>query len=215
MLAGVLWLGFLLGLRHAFEADHLAAVTSLSTRVARRRDMMRIACAWGLGHTITLTLAGTLLVAAGIVWSPDGLWARVGELVAGAVLVWLGADVFRRALGCHRRDRAAGDRAVAPARTAPALASRALFVGGLHGMEGSGAVVLIALPALRSPAAAFVYLGLFGAGSILGMLLCSLALSLPLAWAARRFATGMRFVQLGVGATSVLVGCAMAIAALP
>jgi sulfite exporter TauE/SafE len=210
MLAGVLWLGFLLGLRHAFEADHLAAVTSLSTRVARRRDMMRIACAWGLGHTITLTLAGTLLVAAGIVWSPDGLWARVGELVAGAVLVWLGADVFRRALGRHRRDPFADDRAVAPA-----LASRALFVGGLHGMEGSGAVVLIALPALRSPAAAFVYLGLFGAGSILGMLLSSIALSLPLAWAARRFATGTKVVQLGVGATSVLVGCAMAIAALP
>jgi hypothetical protein len=205
MLAGVLWLGFLLGLRHAFEADHLAAVTSLSSRVARRRDMMRIAAAWGLGHSITLTLAGTLLVAAGVVWSPDGVWARVGELVAGAVLVWLGADVFRRALGRRRSE----------AVVAPALASRALFVGGLHGMEGSGAVVLIALPALRSPAAAFVYLGLFGVGSILGMLLSSIALSLPLGWAARRYSSGTRVVQLGVGATSVLVGCAMAIAALP
>jgi len=205
MLAGVLWLGFLLGLRHAFEADHLAAVTSLSSRVARRRDMMRIAAAWGLGHSITLTLAGTLLVAAGVVWSPDGWWARVGELVAGGVLVWLGADVFRRAFGRRRHDHAA----------TPALASRALFVGGLHGMEGSGAVVLIALPALRSPTAAFVYLGLFGAGSILGMLLSSIALSLPLGWAARRFSWSTRAVQLGVGATSVLVGCAMALSALP
>jgi hypothetical protein len=203
MLVGVLWLGFLLGLRHAFEADHLAAVTSLSTRVARRRDMMRIAAAWGLGHTATLTVAGTLLVASGIVWSPEGKWARFGELVAGGVLVWLGADVLRRGLGRHDR---------APLPDSPDLASRALFVGGLHGMEGSGAVVLLALPALRTPAAAFVYLGLFGAGSIAGMVLSSIVLSLPLGWAARRFSWSTRVVQLAVGVTSVLVGCSMALA---
>ena len=207
MLAGVLWLGFLLGLRHAFEADHLAAVTTLSTRVARRRDMMRIAAAWGLGHTLTLTLAGTLLVAAGVVWSPDGRWARLGELAAGVVLVWLGADALRRALGARR---AAGH--VDPA---PALASRALFVGGLHGMEGSGAVVLVALPALRSAGSAFIYLALFGVGSILGMIFSSFVVSLPLGLAARRWAWSTRALQLGVGATSILLGGAMALAAIP
>jgi high-affinity nickel-transport protein len=204
MLAGVLWLGFLLGLRHAFEADHLAAVTSLSARVARRRDVLRIAGAWGLGHTLTLAAAGTILVAAGVVWSPSSGWARAGELVAGGVLVWLGADVIRRAL----RGRGA---AAAPT---PALASRALLVGGLHGMEGSGAVVLVALPALHSATQAFVYLALFGAGSILGMLASSLLLALPLGYAARRFATGARAVQIAVGATSVIVGGAMTMTAL-
>jgi high-affinity nickel permease len=208
MLAGVLWLGFLLGLRHAFEADHLTAVTTLSTRVRRRADILRIAAAWGFGHTLTLTAAGTLLVAAGVVIAPDGRWARAGELVAGGVLVWLGADALRRALGA--RHAAADDAAVAPA-----LASRALVVGGLHGMEGSGAVVLVALPALHSATAAFVYLGLFGAGSILGMLVSSLVVSLPLGFAARRWAWSTRALQLGVGATSVLLGGAMAIAALP
>jgi hypothetical protein len=204
MLAGVLWLGFLLGLRHAFEADHLAAVTSLSARVARRRDVLRIAAAWGLGHTLTLAAAGTILVAAGVAWSPSSGWARAGELVAGGVLVWLGADVIRRAL----RGRGA---AAAPT---PARASRALLVGGLHGMEGSGAVVLVALPALHSATQAFVYLALFGAGSILGMLASSLLLALPLGYAARRFATGARVVQIAVGATSVVVGGAMTMTAL-
>ncbi|MCU1281162.1 MAG: putative nickel transporter [bacterium] len=207
MLAGVLWLGFLLGVRHAFEADHLAAVTSLSTRVARRRDVLRIAAAWGVGHTLTLTVAGTLIVAAGVAWTPDGRWARAGELVAGAVLIWLGADVLRRAL---RSRRAAAD-----AVLAPALASRALVVGGLHGMEGSGAVVLVALPALRSTAQAFSYLALFGVGSILGMLASSLLVALPLGLAARRWTWSARALQLGVGATSIVLGGAMAIAALP
>ena len=207
MLAGVLWLGLLLGLRHAFEADHLAAVTTLSARVGRRRDMLRIAAAWGLGHTLTLTLAGTLLVAAGVVWSPDGRLARLGELLAGVVLVWLGADALRRALGARR---AAGH--VDPA---PALASRALVVGGLHGMEGSGAVVLVALPALRSAGGAFVYLALFGVGSILGMVFSSFVVSLPLGMAARRWAWSTRALQFGVGATSILLGGAMTISAIP
>ncbi|MDB4968862.1 MAG: urease accessory protein [Myxococcales bacterium] len=206
MLAGVLWLGFLLGLRHAFEADHLAAVTSLSSRVSRRRDMLRIAAAWGLGHTLTLTAAGTVIVAAGIAWSPDGRWAHAGELLAGGVLVWLGADVLRRAVRSHSD---------ATVTAAPTFASRALLVGGLHGLEGSGAVVLIALPALRSTTQAFVYLGLFGAGSILGMLASSLAMSLPLGFAARRWTWSTRALQFGVGATSIILGGAMAITALP
>ena len=210
MLAGVLWLGFLLGLRHAFEADHLAAVTTLSARVHRRRDVLRIAAAWGLGHTLTLTAAGTLIVAAGIVWSPDGKWARIGELVAGGVLIWLGGDVLRRAL----RDRRAAV-AAAASSAAPALASRALVVGGLHGMEGSGAVVLVALPALHSAVQAFLYLGLFGVGSIAGMLLSSLGVSWSLGYAARRWQWSGRALQLGIGITSIVLGSLMAIAALP
>jgi hypothetical protein len=208
MLAGVLWLGLLLGLRHAFEADHLTAVTTMATRARRRRDILGIAAAWGLGHTLTLTAAGTLLVAAGVVWSPDGRWARLGELLAGGVLVWLGADALRRALIARRAHH--DDAAIAPA-----LASRALVVGGLHGMEGSGAVVLVALPALHSARAAFLYLGLFGAGSILGMLASSLIVSLPLGYCARRWAWSGRALQLGIGATSVVLGGAMAVAALP
>jgi hypothetical protein len=205
MLAGVLWLGFLLGLRHAFEADHLAAVTTLATRSARRADTLRVAVAWGLGHTLTLTLAGTLMVAAGVAWSPGSGWARLGELIAGGLLLWLGADGVGRALAV--RQRAAG-----PTRAAPL--SRALVVGGVHGLEGSGAVVLLALPALPSVAAAGAYLGLFGAGAIVGMLAATLILSLPLGLAARRWTWGARALQLGVGMTSVLLGAAMTIAAI-
>lgn len=209
MVGGVLWLGFLLGLRHACEADHLAAVTALSARLGRRRDLVAVAGAWGLGHTLTLTLVGTLLVGAGVAWAPDGRWAHAGQLVAGGVLVWLGADVLRRALA-ERRTAAAARSAAA----SPALASRALVVGGLHGLEGSGAVVLVALPALRSAHAAFAYLALFGAGSILGMLASSLLLSLPLGFAARRWAWSAQALQLGIGTTSLVLGGALTLGAL-
>lgn len=202
MLAALSWLGFLLGVRHAFEADHLAAVTSLASRSRRRAHTMRVAAAWGLGHAAALTATGTVMVALGAAW-PASL-GRTLEALAGAVLVWLGVDVLRRAARASVRDGA-------PAPIAPAAPlSRALLVGGVHGLEGSGAVVLVALPALRSSAHALAYLGLFGAGSILGMLLCSLAVSLPMDAAARRFAGAGRWLQLAVGATSVLLGSAIA-----
>lgn len=199
MLAAFLWLGFLLGIRHAFEADHLAAVTSLASRSTRLGHTMRVAAAWGLGHAAVLTATGTLMVALGAAW-PPGV-GRALETLAGAVLVWLGVDVLRRA-----RRAATLHPAVAGA---PPL-SRALLVGGVHGMEGSGAVVLLALPALRGYGDAFAYLGVFGVGSILGMLICSLAVSLPMDAAAQRFAGAGRALQLLVGATSVLLGGSIA-----
>jgi high-affinity nickel-transport protein len=98
----------------------------------------------------------------------------------------------------------------AGAATPAAPLSRALLVGGVHGMEGSGAVVLVALPALHGSAHAFAYLGVFGVGSILGMLICSLAVSLPMDAAAQRFAGAGRALQLAVGATSVFIGGSIA-----
>ena len=68
------------------------------------------------------------------------------------------------------------------------LASRALVVGCLHGMEGSGAIVLMALPALHSEVQAFAYFAFFGTGSILGMLASSFVMTVPLGYAARRWA---------------------------
>ena len=75
--------------------------------------------------------------------------------------------------------------------------------------------MLVALPALHSPLQAFLYLGLFGVGSIFGMLVSSIAVSMPLRYAARRWAWSGRALQLGIGATSLVLGSAMALSALP
>jgi hypothetical protein len=192
MTAPLVWLGLLLGIRHAMEADHLAAVASLASRGGRARELVRVAGAWGLGHSATLLAAGAVLV-----WSGAVMPARLGhalELVAGAVLVWLGLDVLRRAARPVQM------------RGGTSLASRAMVVGGLHGLEGSGAVVLLVLPSVRAPAQGLAYLCAFGAGTIAGMVGCSLALTLPLGVAAARVHRGLRALQLAVGAASLTVG---------
>ncbi len=199
MTAALAWLGFLLGLRHALEPDHLAAVAALASRGARPRDVARVAAAWGFGHAAVLLVAGTALAWTGARWPPavaDGLAAA-----AGAMLVWLGAAALRRPAG-------------AAPPTANAFVGRALLVGGVHGIEGSGAVVLLALPGLRSTGAAAGWLAAFGAGSIGGMLACSLAVTLPLGIAARRLAGAAPLVQRAVGAATVAVGALLILHAL-
>lgn len=197
MTVALVWLGFVLGLRHALEPDHLTAVAALSTRSVRARSVASVAAAWGLGHAAVLFAVGVALVWTGARLPPPIAGAL--EIVAGAVLIWLGVDVVRRARPVPL-----------PAEAAlPAFATRAFVVGGVHGLEGSGAVVLLALPSVHATSTAAVYLGAFGLGSVAGMVACSFAVTLPLGLAARRLARRARAVQLVVGATSVVVGAAM------
>jgi hypothetical protein len=193
----LVWLGFLLGVRHAVEPDHLAAVTSLTQGDVSPRYAVRLAAAWGAGHAAVLGIAGSAMVMLGVVFTPGV--ARALEVVVGATLVWLGVDALSRT-----RRGSASPVGARPRR--PVAVGRALFIGGLHGLEGSGAVVLMALPALHGTPRAVLYLALFGGGSILGMLVSSLVVSIPASFTARRFAWGRRAIELAVGTVAVAVG---------
>jgi high-affinity nickel-transport protein len=192
--APVLWLGFLLGLRHALEADHVSAVASLGTGSARAAGALRVAAAWGLGHAVVLAFAGALMVAAGAVLPPTV--ARACEAAAALALLWIGIGGIARALGAGSSEGHVH---------APPPVGRALVIGGLHGLEGSGAAVLVALPSVHSPAHALGYLALFGAGALTGMLGCSLALSVPLEATRRTSRRAARALELGAGVASLLV----------
>ena len=63
MIVTVVAFGFLLGIRHALEADHIAAVASLATRARSTREIVRVSAAWGFGHALTLVLFGSMVIA--------------------------------------------------------------------------------------------------------------------------------------------------------
>ncbi len=215
MIPSMVAFGFLLGVRHALEADHVAAVAALSTRTSSLRGLVGLAAGWGAGHTFSILAVGALAVALGATL-PAGSEAWL-ERAVGVVLVAIGVDVLRR-LGArrvhvHAHDHGDGRRHVhvhlheAAARRydgeAPAHAHdhehpgvlRALAMGSLHGMAGSAALLVVAIPQGGSAFGALTCLAAFGAGSIAGMMLFSLALSVPLRFAAR-----------GAGATAGLEG---------
>jgi hypothetical protein len=88
-IASAATLGFLLGLQHASDADHLVAVATILSRERRFAIGAAIGMIWGLGHALTLTLAGAILV--GLNARLPSSLATAGELVVAAMIMVLGA----------------------------------------------------------------------------------------------------------------------------
>ena len=192
---GPLLLGFALGIRHALDPDHLAA---MGTIVARERSPGRAALlgsVWGLGHSTSLFLASLVIIAWRIPVPP-----RVShslELLVAAMLIVLGVQSLLRP-DVPREPHAT------PRRKRPYL------IGLVHGLAGSGGLALVVLPALPDRLTALVYVVLFGIGSIGGMALWSAALALPLGQLARSGSPLKRWIPAISGIVSV--GCGIALA---
>jgi len=210
MSASLLSLGFVLGMRHALESDHLAAVATLASRSPSVADSIRQGAVWGAGHTLALLLFGSLVLVLDAV-IPESL-AQLLEFLVGLMLILLGVDVLRR-LRAGPLLAIAGH-APAPAREVAARAGRpfpirALLVGIMHGMAGSAALILLALQSVQSPATGLLYIALFGVGSIAGMATLSLLIAMPLRYSRAGPDWAFRSLQGLVGLTTLAVGGAM------
>lgn len=183
-------LGFMLGIRHAIEADHVAAVASLAVGRQSFLSVAGRAALWGCGHTLTLFLAAALVLVAGI---PYPAWAEWWmELAVGLMLLVLGGDVIRRAIRdrIHVHTHAHADGSVhwhahshAAALTHAHSHSpfKPLAVGMVHGLAGSAALLLLVLDQLGGDSwlLGMSYVLMFGVGSIVGMACLSLVIALP------------------------------------
>ena len=218
-----LGLGFLLGIRHALDADHLAAVSAL---VSQHRTLVRsclLGAFWGAGHTVALLGAGTLVIVFKLSISPlieTGL-----EMAVAVLLILLGGRVLLGSLNTfglhrHRHSHAGehhshlhlhlrGDESHGH-RHLVRLAGRPFLVGLLHGMVGSAALMLLVLTTIPSPVAGFLYILVFGVGSTAGMFLLSGLIGIPVAMTARRSRTAHAIIQGLVGAASLIFGVALA-----
>jgi high-affinity nickel-transport protein len=177
-----------LGMRHATDADHVVAVTTI---VSRERSLARagsIGALWGLGHTLTLFAVGGAIIGLRLTLTP-----RVGlalEFAVALMLVGLGLlNLFDVRLHRHRLADA-----------------RPLLVGAVHGLAGSAAAVLLVLPLIEDVRWAVLYLLVFGLGTMVGMALVTIALAAPATLAARRMQSMERGLRLTSGALSVAVG---------
>jgi len=224
MLGPTLLFGLLMGARHALEADHVATVAALAARTRSLKSTLRVACFWGFGHAVVLCLAGSIMIGLGKVLparAAEGL-----ELMVGAILIALGIDVLRRLRrgGVHFHAHRHGDgrrhlhaHAHAPAEVhdpgrhdhehVAGLLPRAALVGGVHGLAGSAAFVLVSLQTIGSTAHALAYLAVFGLGSILGMTAFSVVIFLPFNLSASPVGRASRMIEGALGATSVAIGC--------
>lgn len=225
--ASVLLLGLLLGMRHALDADHLAAVATLATRSRSVGHTVGLGVAWGMGHTLTLMLFGGAVLLLGLAVPLQA--AEALELAVGVMLALLGAGVLYRLwkdgvhFHWHRHDD--GIAHVHAHRHADELAShdpmqhrhrhwrdfpvRALLVGMVHGMAGSAALILLSLEAVDSVAWGIGYIAIFGFGSILGMALLSVAIAVPMRLTSRYLTRAYAGLTAAVGLATLVLGCSL------
>jgi nitrile hydratase accessory protein len=174
-------LGTLLGMKHAIEPDHLAAVSTLMTGERSSARAALLGACWGLGHTLTLLATGALLV----VLHTEMPGAAVLAFEIGVVLLLIVFGVRAICLGLGRGLGTPTHTHGPPARarlTADRWTlARPLLIGAVHGLAGSGALTALVVTTLPSSAAQLGYLTLFGAGSILGMAALSGLLGWPIA----------------------------------
>jgi hypothetical protein len=189
-------LGIGLGVRHAFEPDHLAAVSVLAAERPGTRRGMLLGALWGVGHAASLLAfgAGVALVAP----RSSGLATDVFELAVAAMLVALGGRAVRRSLaatpaGCVAPHHHAG------------LSARPLFVGLVHGLAGGGALTAFVMLRLSGATSRVAFMALFGLGATIGMSLMSGLAGWPLAAVMRR-PVAARWVLGTIGATSAALG---------
>lgn len=202
-LATGLLLGLLLGLRHAFEPDHLAAVSVLLARRGTLGAGAIVGALWGAGHSLALLGVGCALAALDARLPP-----RLGagfELLVAAMLVTLGARaVVRTSLlrGGHGHLHPVEP---SPGPSRRQVMRRPLLVGLVHGLAGSGALTALALASLPTTATRLAYIALFGVGSVIGMACLTMLAGWPLS---RMAANGRvsRWLSRATGSFSALLG---------
>ena len=239
----ILGLGFVIGLQHAMEADHLAAVASIASRQSGARDMVRHGLTWGLGHSLTLfVLAGAAFLLGSAI--PDAL-AQALEFAVGVMLVVLGGHLLWRLwrsnlhlhvhqhegdaphlhVHSHTGDAAPHARSVhghghyyqgVRSRTHhQGFRWRTLLVGLMHGMAGSAALLLLAMTKVKDPARGLAYILVFGLGSMVGMAILSAVIAVPLTLSARFITWANRGLQVAIGVCTVCLGAATMLSHLP
>ncbi len=219
----ILGLGLVIGLRHALDTDHLAAV---STIVSERKNLfssLLIGGLWGLGHTVSLLIAGIAVIFLNLKIEK---YEKPLEFCVALMLIGLGLNVLIKLarggrLHFHEHEHG-GHRHVHPhihdGKPEPEphthhglkLSFRPMVIGLVHGLAGSAALMLAVLATIKSTALAFGYIVIFGIGSIGGMMIMSLVLSLPLHLTAASFTRTNMAVRALAGVFSLGFGLFMA-----
>ena len=184
--------GFLLGLRHATDPDHVVAVSTIVSRERSVRASGRVGALWGVGHTLAVFVVGGAILLLQLSLSHR---AQLGfEFVVAVMLIILGLANLLHVRG--------GDE--------PLSAVRPVVVGLVHGLAGTAAVTLAVLPLIPDPRWSLAYLALFGAGTIVGMAVVTAAIAYPSLYAASRVANLHRWLRVGSGAASLAFGLFLA-----
>lgn len=199
----ILILGFLLGLKHATDADHVVAVTTIVSKQRTLRHAAMVGVIWGIGHTFMIIVVGIAIILFHIS-IPENIQLAF-EFIVAIALVALGllnlTGRMQKIVACitphHAHEHI---------EKHSAHLVRPLIVGLIHGLAGSAAVALLILSSIADETVAILYLGIFGIGTIVGMMLVTTLLGIPIIAGSKKFTRFDRIAAIVAGIISILYG---------
>ncbi|MCK4938805.1 MAG: hypothetical protein KAR80_00850 [Rhodospirillaceae bacterium] len=235
-MSSILLLGFLMGLRHAVETDHVAAVVTLSAQNETKDNLMRSAirlgALWGLGHAVALFSIGALFIGLSID-APESFSGWM-EFAVGIMLVSIGLDLlyrlFKKRIHFHLHRHENGNlhfhahshdgttihtEDPHSHRHHRVASVRSLLIGMVHGMAGSAALMVLAAGAFESYEMSLLYMAIFAVGSMGGMVVLSLMIVLPLQKAGKSLLWAQGGIQGVVAVLTISVGASLSISNIP
>jgi len=223
-MTSILLLGLFIGMQHALEADHIAAVASIAARETSVRRVVTHGAVWGVGHTLTLMgFAGAALYLNLAVGAEMSRWLEGG---VGLMLMILGGHLVYQLIRdrihfhAHRhgdgvvhvhahshRGEAREHQASAHDHAHPrGMPVRTLFVGMMHGMAGTAALLVLTTSTFGDPQFGLIYIALFGLGSVVGMAALSALIAVPLGYSAKALTWVNSGMQGAVGTATLVFG---------
>lgn len=187
----VLGLGFILGLRHALEPDHVIAVSTVATRSKSFVKSAGAGIYWGIGHTLTLFVIGMILFPLKQT-IPDSIGIALEGFVA-VVIILLGVRTLQYFKGSNKGKEIRSK-------------SISFLIGTVHGLAGSGAFVLLAMAKVDLVREAAVFILIFGLGTILGMLVFAVLISSPFILLSKNNEGSVRIIGMIAGVSSMAFG---------
>ena len=206
--------GFIMGIKHSFEADHIAAVSTMAVNHKSIKKSTLLGFFWGIGHTIAL-LAVALVILSLKIKIPEKIALSL-ELIVAFMLILLGINVLitmkKKKIHAHKHKHGRENHIhfhshiLNKSHEHKHLHKQSLFVGIIHGLAGSAALILIVLASIDSVFIGLVYILIFGAGSLIGMSLISSVISLPLVLIPKKLEILNKLIRISSSLISIIIG---------
>lgn len=205
-----LLLGLLLGIKHAFEADHIIAVSTILTEQRNSYKSALVGTFWGIGHTATLFIVGIIILLAKV--SIPARISNILEFGVGIMLVFLGIRNFMQGrILIHQHEHKHNNtnhkhKHYHKGETNLHAHHKSFFIGSVHGLAGSGALMILVLSTINSVTQGLYYIILFGIGSIFGMTAMSFIIGLPFTYGVNKSPNIEKYIRVVAGTLSIIFG---------
>ncbi|WP_020062538.1 HoxN/HupN/NixA family nickel/cobalt transporter [Bacillus sp. 123MFChir2] len=212
----ILALGFVLGIKHAIEPDHIIAVSTIASQSKKLSRSTLAGVFWGIGHTATLFIIGIILIF--MKGEIPEKWAMSLEFLVGIMLVYLGVTTVSslKNIHVHQHEHDGEEHKHIHSHIHSGKHEhqhqhknvsyfKSMMIGLVHGLAGSGAMVLLTMSTVKSVWEAAIYILIFGIGTVIGMLFFTTIIGIPFVFSAKKISLNKTLTQI-TGSISIVFG---------